>query len=93
MEMPIPAYVGDARPTGNVGSMRNKGVELDATYKFKVANVNFKVGANASYLKNTLLNLGNSTGFYNWDSYSSVGTISRAENGECFPFFYGKNNS
>jgi TonB-linked SusC/RagA family outer membrane protein len=90
MEMPIPAYVGDARPTGNVGSMRNKGVELDATYKFKVANVNFKVGANASYLKNTLLNLGNSTGFYNWDSYSSVGTISRAENGECFPFFYGK---
>jgi hypothetical protein len=55
-----------------------------------VANVNFKVGANASYLKNTLLNLGNSTGFYNWDSYSSVGTISRAENGDCFPFFYGK---
>jgi hypothetical protein len=33
MEMPIPAYVGDARPTGNVGSRRNKGVELDATYK------------------------------------------------------------
>ncbi len=87
--MPVPSYLGESKPLGNVGSMINKGVELEANYKFKVSGINFSVGANASYLYNQLLDLGNETGFENLDSYANVGTISRSENGYAYPFFYG----
>jgi len=89
IEMPIPSYVGDSKPLGNVGSMRNNGLELEASYRFKVSKWGFRVGANASYLQNKLINLGNTTGYNNLDSYQNVGTISRAQNGYCYPFFYG----
>ncbi|MCD7935467.1 MAG: TonB-dependent receptor, partial [Tannerellaceae bacterium] len=89
MTMPIPSYVGESKPKGNVGEMENKGVEFELTYKFKVSDWNFRIGGNASYLKNNLINLGNEEGYTNYDSYQSVGTISRAENGNPFTFFYG----
>ncbi len=89
MEMSVPSYVGESKPWGNVGSMRNRGVEFEVTYLFKISDWSFRVNGNASYLKNKLLNLGNSDGFSNYDSYQNVGTISRAQNGFPFPFFYG----
>lgn len=89
MTMPIPSYVGDSKPIGNVGTMENQGLEFEASYRFKVGDFNLKIGGNATYLKNKLIDLGNETGFQNYDSYQNVGTISRAENGETFPFFYG----
>ncbi|HEX2974353.1 MAG TPA: SusC/RagA family TonB-linked outer membrane protein, partial [Bacteroidales bacterium] len=89
MEMVVPSYVGESKPWGNVGDMQNKGIELDASYKFKVSDCNIRISGNASYLKNELTNLGNADGFSNYDSYANVGTISRAQNGFPFPFFYG----
>jgi TonB-linked outer membrane protein, SusC/RagA family len=88
--MPVPSYLGESKPLGNVGSMINKGVELEANYRFKVSGIDFKVGANASYLYNKLLDLGNETGFENLDSYANVGTISRSQNGYAYPYFYGR---
>jgi TonB-linked SusC/RagA family outer membrane protein len=87
--MPIPSYIGESKPLGNVGSMVNKGVEFEINYRFEVAQVHFNIGANASYLKNKLKDLGNDSGYENLDSYANVGTISRAENGYCYPYFYG----
>lgn len=87
--MPVPAYSGDSAPLGNVGSMKNTGLELEANYRFKIAKCDIHVGGNASYLHNRLINLGNATGYNNLDSYANVGTISRAQNGYCYPFFYG----
>jgi hypothetical protein len=75
---------------GNVGSMLNRGVEFETNYRFKVSGVNFSVGANASYLYNRLLDLGNDTGFGNLDTYANVGTISREQNGMPYPYFYGR---
>lgn len=89
MRMPLPAYIGDATPMGNVGDMKNTGVEFDASYQFKVADVSLRVGGNASYIKNTLIKLGNSNGWANYDAIHSIGTVTRGENGEPFPFFYG----
>lgn len=89
MTMVIPSYVGESKPTGNVGDMKNSGLEFDLTYQFRVSDWKFRISGNASYLKNELTNLGNSDGFANYDSYANVGTISRAENGFPFPFFYG----
>ncbi len=89
MTMSIPSYVGEAKPTGNVGEMENKGVEFEATYRVKAGEWSFRLGANASYIKNNMLRLGNEEGFANYDYYQNVGTISRAENGYPFPYFYG----
>lgn len=89
MTMPVPTYVGESKPTGNIGKMDNKGLEFELSYKFKVNEWNFNIGGNASYLKNKLIDLGNSTGYSNYDSMQGLGTITRAENGQPFPFFYG----
>ena len=89
MTMPIPSYVGETKPIGNVGDMRNSGVEFELGYKWNISDAHFAIKGNASYLKNELRNLGNDTGFLNYgiSQFSDGGT--RAENGQPFPFFYG----
>ena len=89
IDMPIPSYVGEARPLANVGDMENSGVEFELGYKWNIGDAHFAVKGNASYLHNKLKNLGNDTGFLNWgiSQFSDGGT--RAENGQPFPFFYG----
>ena len=89
MEIPIPGYVGERRPIGNVGEMKNSGIEFELGYKFNVKDAKFHVKGNMSYLKNKLINLGNETGIKDYDSMQGIGTITRAENGQPFPFFYG----
>ncbi len=88
--MPIPSYVGETKPLGNAGDMENKGWEFELGYKWHIADARFQVKANASYLKNTLKNLGNDTGFLSLDGVQGIsGGGTRAENGQPFPFFYG----
>ena len=90
IEMPIPSYVGESKPLGNVGDMENSGVEFELGYKFRVADANFSIKGNATYLHNELKNLGNADGFINLDGVQGLnGTITRGENGLPFPFFYG----
>ncbi|MBQ6767557.1 MAG: TonB-dependent receptor [Prevotella sp.] len=89
IEMPIPSYVGEARPIGNVGDMSNRGFEFELGYKWHIADANFALKANASYLKNELKNLGNDTGFLNYGISQFTDGGTRAENGQPFPFFYG----
>jgi len=87
--MPIASYVGENSPYANVGDMQNRGWEFELGYKWNIGDAHFAVKGNASYLKNTLKNLGNATGFliYGINQFSDGGT--RAENGQPFPFFYG----
>ena len=89
MTQAIPSYVGENKPMGNVGIMSNRGFEIELGYKKAIGDFNFAVRANASYLKNELIEYGNDTGYANYDSFQGTGTISRAENGYPFPFFYG----
>lgn len=88
-EMSIPSYLGESKPWGNVGKMENSGVEVDLGYKFGSGDWNFRIGGNISYLKNKLINLGNSDGFEMMDNVHQLGNVSRAENGEVYPYFYG----
>ena len=89
IEMPIPSYVGESKPFGNVGDMENSGFEFELGYRGHVGDFNYSIKGNASYLHNELKNLGNDTGFLNYgiNQFSDGGT--RAENGQPFPFFYG----
>lgn len=89
IEMPIPNYVGAAAPLGNVGDMENTGVEIEIGYKWKAGPVSMHAKGNASFLKNTLTNLGNTSGYLELDNMQNTGTITRASNDEPFPYFYG----
>lgn len=88
-EMSIPSYLGESKPWGNVGSMKNEGVEFELGYKMHKGDWNFGISANTSYLKNELINLGNADGFEMYDNVHQIGNVSRAENGMPYPFFYG----
>ena len=85
----LPSYIGIEQPWTNGGKMLNWGIEADLNYKFHAGPVNFAIGGNISYLKNKLIDYGNETGSSNLDAVQAVGTVSRAENGEVYPFFYG----
>lgn len=89
MQMPLPGYVGEVAPTGNVGKISNKGIEFDLGYNFKVSDWSIHMGANATYVKTKLINLGNSSGFMTVESVQGLGEIVRATNGMAYPYFYG----
>lgn len=91
MTQPIPGYVGMSAPTANVGDMENWGLEFESTWKHSVGEFNYSINANASYLKNKLINLGNATGesIYENAGASGVGSYVKGMNGEVFPYFYG----
>lgn len=89
IEMPIPSYVGESKPLGNVGKMDNSGVEMELGYKWNIGDALFQFKGNVTYLHNELKNLGNETGYLLWgiNGFSDGGV--RAENGQPFPYFYG----
>ncbi|HJV32382.1 MAG TPA: TonB-dependent receptor, partial [Bacillales bacterium] len=91
MDQPIPLYVGKGAPIANVGDMENWGLEFEAAYKLKLKDFTFNVGANASFLKNKLIKLGNASGeaIYADAGASGVGSYVKGKNGEVFPYFYG----
>lgn len=91
MDQPIPAYVGKGAPIANAGDMQNWGLEFESTYKVKINDFSFNVGANASYLNNKLIKLGNASGeaIYADAGASGVGSYVKGRNGEVYPYFYG----
>lgn len=89
MNMSVPSYVGESVPVGNVGTMDNQGVEMELNFNRNFGDWTVRAGANLTYLKNKLIEYGNEDGYANYDSFQGTGTISRAENGKPFPFFYG----
>lgn len=90
MTMSLPAYIGNNRPWGNVGNMKNSGFEFDLTWKGSISDFDYSIGLNGSYNKNVLVKLGNETGYENYDEVlGTLGTISRGQNGMPFPYFYG----
>lgn len=85
MEMPIPSYVGESKPLGNVGDMENSGFEFEISYKWNISDAKFAVKGNATYLKNTLKNLGNDTGYMDFDGIQGLsGGGTRGSNGQPF---------
>ncbi|HCO67800.1 MAG TPA: SusC/RagA family TonB-linked outer membrane protein [Dysgonomonas sp.] len=91
MDLIIPSYVGQGAPVGNVGDMENWGLEFELGWKQRISDFSYYVSANASYMKNKLVRLGNATGeaLYENAGASGVGDFIKASNGEVWPYFYG----
>jgi TonB-linked SusC/RagA family outer membrane protein len=91
MDQPTPSYVGQNAPIGNVGDMENWGLEFELGWKQTISDFRYQVSANASYLKNKLIRLGNASGEATYESAGAagVGSYVKGSNGEVWPYFYG----
>ena len=88
MQMQVPSYAGDSAPTGNVGTMRNVGVEFDLGWRDHIGDLNYGIKFNASYNKNTLTKLADDATYITTSSHK-IGTLTRGDVGEVFPYFWG----
>ncbi|WP_321290710.1 TonB-dependent receptor [uncultured Sunxiuqinia sp.] len=88
---PIPGYVGKGAPWANLGDMENSGLEFELGYRGSSGDFSYNISANATYLKNKLISLGNDSGenIYESAGASGVGSYVKGMNGEVFPYFYG----
>jgi len=61
LSLPLPAYIGNLQgdPLVNIGSIENKGIELDFTYRKTSGPFTWSVGPNFSIIRNKVLRLGN----------------------------------
>ncbi|MDE6537901.1 MAG: TonB-dependent receptor [Muribaculaceae bacterium] len=89
MTMMVPTYIGETAPIGNVGTMDNTGVEMELRWAHNFGEFEVNLSGNLSYVRNRLVNLGNSEGWRSEVSNGTAGDIARSMNGEVFPFFYG----
>jgi TonB-linked SusC/RagA family outer membrane protein len=91
MDKPIPAYVGQGAPMSNLGDMRNWGHEFEISWQHQVGDFHYSISANASLLRNRLINLGNESGeaVYQSNGASGIGDYVKGSNGMVWPYFYG----
>lgn len=50
-EMPVPTYIGQSKPWGNLGSMENWGIEMELGWKDNIKDFSYWVNTNWSYSK------------------------------------------
>ncbi|MCQ2185216.1 MAG: TonB-dependent receptor [Bacteroidales bacterium] len=89
MSMPVPTYAGDSAPTGNVGSMVNRGIEFELGYRDQVGDFSWYINANATWLQTRLTYLGDDSTYLTGSSRQGVSSMTRGVVGMPFPYFYG----
>ena len=91
MNQPIPSYVGQSAPMSNLGKMKNWGFEFEIGWQQQVGDFHYAINANASLLRNRLIDLGNASGetIYENAGASGIGAFVKGQNGEVWPYFYG----
>jgi TonB-linked SusC/RagA family outer membrane protein len=94
LQVPVTLSAGlEEAPMANAGSVRNYGIELNMTYKSTVnKNLSYSAGFNISYIRNTVLSLGNNNEPV-WGGYLSEASIqnyvTKTEVGRPIGTFYG----
>ena len=87
MRQPLPSYVGNSAPYANVGTMENKGMEIELGFRKRLGEVNINLNGNVSYVQNTVTNLGTTSNLQG--NVWNYQTVTRSEVGRPFNFFYG----
>lgn len=91
MEVQTPSYTGQSAPYGNVGEMENWGIEFEAGWRHSIGDFSYNISANATFMKNKLIRLGNASGEMEIESAgaSGLGKFINAKDGYVWPYFYG----
>jgi TonB-linked SusC/RagA family outer membrane protein len=87
--MQVPGHVGDAAPDGNIGSMENKGFEVELGYRPQIGALKLDLSANFTYLKNKVIEIGNEAGSFYLTQHGTGDFVTRAQNGMPYGYFYG----
>jgi TonB-linked SusC/RagA family outer membrane protein len=86
----VSTYGSVSIPNQNIGTMNNKGVELDLNYQGGNNKVKYSIGANASFIKNKVTQLNGVGTFIQSTFYGrSNQEISRTYQGQPIASFYG----
>lgn len=90
LQYQIPGYVGVTNnPWGNIGDMRNEGLELELSYRKNFGDLRFNASANYATLKNEVTRL-NGLEFISMASFQSLnGEVARLMEGLPYGSFYG----
>jgi TonB-linked SusC/RagA family outer membrane protein len=86
---PIPLYTSYSGMTVNAGSVKNSGVEFEASYRTHIKKLNLGFVANASYLKNEVTDQGNDKTGIDGITGGMGGQVTYSQNGHPYGFFYG----
>jgi TonB-dependent starch-binding outer membrane protein SusC len=87
--IPIPGHVGNDPPFANVGSVQNKGVELNLNWRNYAKLIKYSVGMNATYNQNKMTKIGNEEKVLPGASWAIAGMVTRAEVGLPIGYFWG----
>ena len=87
--VPIPAHVGNDPPFANVGTVRNRGVELALNWRHFISGLKYSVAINGAYNQNEMINIGNQEGVLPGASWAVAGMVTRTEIGLPIAYFYG----
>ncbi|WP_075590053.1 SusC/RagA family TonB-linked outer membrane protein [Labilibacter marinus] len=85
----VEAVRGNEAPFYNAGEIKNSGFEFQLGYNFNVGEVDFAVNANASYLKNEVVEVGNDNGYEEGGRWKTSTNVTRMEEGKPIGYFYG----
>lgn len=87
----VSTYGQASIPNQNIGTLNNKGIEIDIAYQNKVGQVGYTIGANASFIKNRVTLLyGNKQEYIGSSTYGRENLeTSRTYEGQPIASFYG----
>ncbi|MFO7617430.1 MAG: TonB-dependent receptor [Bacteroidales bacterium] len=87
--IPIPAHVGNDPPFANVGSVRNRGVELVLKWRHVVNDLSYTIGFNSAYNQNKMTHIGNDEKVLPGATWAVAGMVTRSEEGLPIAYFWG----
>lgn len=87
--IPIPGHVGNDPPFANVGSVQNKGVEMNVNWRNFENELKYSFGVNATYNQNKMTKIGNEEKVLPGASWAIAGMVTRAEEGLPIGYFWG----
>lgn len=92
VEAPVLATAGALPPLINGGDVENKGIELALGYRSKIGGLEYRVGVNGAYNKNTVNNIPTEDGIIHGpinQLYDNSEEFARVQEGHAIGYFWG----
>ncbi|MGI4740313.1 MAG: TonB-dependent receptor [Janthinobacterium lividum] len=87
--LPVPDYVGQAPASANVGSLRNRGLELALNYRNAIGKLQYNVGVNFTKVNNVVTSLGGGNAIAAGNVLTQIGNTTLTDVGHEVAYFYG----
>ncbi|HEX8327713.1 MAG TPA: TonB-dependent receptor [Hymenobacter sp.] len=84
---PVPNYLGQAPASANVGTLRNRGLELALSYRNEIGKLQYNAGVNFTKINNVITSLGGANPISQGNT--QAGFTTRTDVGREIAYFYG----